>query len=84
MMWKVKKACLKPAIEEPAEDGSHSPPQEISPARPSSYVNWKELKKVHIVFALEYDGQANKLKRMLPQASMKVPHQLNKDVIAQV
>lgn len=84
--WKVhalEAACLKPTILEPNEGGEF-PPAEITPAKISCYVNLANLTHVEMVFALEYDDQANKFKGMLPQACMKATSSLPKDVIAKL
>ena len=85
--WIVKAlepACLKVAIEEPADDSVAFPPAEITHKSLSSYVVLSRLQHVEILFSLEYDGQANKFKGMLPQACMKQPAKLGKDVISAV
>ena len=86
--WKVlalEPACLKPSVEEASEDPNIKfPPPVVQHAKLSSFVALSKLTQFDVMFCLEYDDQANKLKGMMPQAVMKCKARVSKDSIAKL
>ena len=86
--WKIlalEPACLKPSVEEAPEDPNQKfPPPVVPHAKLSSFVALNSLSQFDVLFCLEYDAQANKLKGMMPQAVMKHKARISKDSIAKL